>query len=37
MDLMQVAGSVTSKERDEKPHSKWLCLSGERSELDCLG
>jgi hypothetical protein len=26
--LRQVAGSVTSKESDEKQHSRWLCLIG---------
>jgi hypothetical protein len=30
--LRQVAGSGISKERDEKQHSRWLCLSGGWSE-----
>ena len=34
---MQAAGSVTSKERDEKQHSRWLCLSGGWSEQPWLG
>jgi hypothetical protein len=35
--LRQVAGSVTSKESDEKQHSRWLCLSGRWSEPAWLG
>jgi hypothetical protein len=31
--LRQVAGSVTSKERDEKQHSLWLSLDGLRPAL----
>jgi hypothetical protein len=30
--LRQVAGIGISKERDGKPHSRWLCLSGRWSE-----
>ena len=30
--LRQVAGSGTSKESDEKQHSRWFCLSGGWSE-----
>jgi hypothetical protein len=30
--LRQVAGSGISKERDEKQHSRWLCLRGRWSE-----
>ena len=33
----QVAGSVTSKESDEKQHSRWPCLSGIQSEPAYLG
>ena len=35
--LRQVAGSGISKERDEKQHSRWLCLSGRWSESALLG
>ena len=35
--LRQVAGNGTSKERDEKQHSRWLCLSGRWSEPAWLG
>jgi hypothetical protein len=35
--LRQVAGSGISKERDEKQHSRWLCLSGGWSQPALLG
>ena len=35
--LWQVAGSGISKERDEKQHSRWLCLSGRWSQPALLG
>ena len=35
--LRQVAGSGTSKESDEKQHSRWLCLSGGWSQPALLG
>jgi hypothetical protein len=35
--LRQVAGSGTSKESDEKQHSRWLCLSGRWSQSALLG
>ena len=35
--LRQAAGSVTSKERDEKQHSRWLRLSARQSEPAWLG
>ena len=35
--LRQVAGSGISKERDEKQHSRWLCLSSEWSQPALLG
>ena len=35
--LRQVAGSVTSKESDEKQHSRWLRLSGGWSQPALLG
>jgi hypothetical protein len=33
----QAAGSITSKERDEKQHGRWLRLSAGQSEPACLG
>ena len=37
LGLRQVAGNVTSKESDEKQHSRWLSLSGGWSQSAMLG